>query len=78
MGKRLTTKQVAEEYNINVSTLRGWRTKRINGDTRFPRFHKLFTGTVYYVRSEFEDDLKQMELPGQNGFQHPEHRTNKT
>jgi len=60
-NERLTSLQVAEEFNINNSTLRSWRRMR-GYDKRYPRFHKLFTGKVFYVRSEIEEDLVNMEV----------------
>lgn len=58
---RLTSKQVSIEFNIPDSTLRSWRMRR-SYDRRFPRFHKLFTGKVFYVRAEIEEDLRLMEV----------------
>jgi len=59
--ERLTSLQVAKEFNVNNSTLRSWRRYR-TFDKRYPRFHKLFTGKVFYVRSEIEADLLWMEV----------------
>lgn len=58
---RLTSRQVSEEFNIPDSTLRSWRMCR-GYDKRFPRYHKLFTGKVFYVRCEIEEDLAGMEV----------------
>ena len=58
---RLTSKQVSIEFNIPDSTLRSWRRCR-SYDPRYPRFHKLFTGKVYYVRAEIAEDLENMEV----------------
>ena len=58
---RLTSSQVAEEFNINDSTLRGWR-RMYTYDKRYPRFHKLFTGKIFYIRVEIEEDLAKMEI----------------
>ena len=60
-NERLTSIQVSVEFNIKDSTLRGWRRHRCF-DPRYPRFHKLFTGKVFYVRSEIEADLATMEV----------------
>jgi transposase-like protein len=60
-NERLSSKQVAEEHNINHSTLRGWRRMR-TFDKRYPRYHKLFTGKIFYVRREIEEDLARMEV----------------
>lgn len=60
--ERLTTKQVSAMFNINEATLRGWRRCR-GYDKRYPRFHKLFTGKVYYIKAEIVEDMKGMEVP---------------
>lgn len=59
--KKLSSKQVAKLYGINESTLRSWRYRRAY-DKRYPRYHKLFTGSVFYLRSEVETDLANMEV----------------
>ncbi|MCE5185397.1 MAG: hypothetical protein LLF76_04660 [Planctomycetaceae bacterium] len=58
---RLTGKQVSAEFGIPEGTLGRWRYSRAY-DGRFPRYHKLFTGKVFYIRSEFEEDLRNMEV----------------
>ena len=60
-NEKLSSKQIADEFFLNQSTLRGWRRCR-TFDKRYPRYHKLFTGKVFYVRSEFEEDYHKMEL----------------
>lgn len=60
--EHLTTREVAKEFKTNESTLRSWRRLRLT-DKRYPRYHKLFTGKVYYVRAEIEADMKNMEVP---------------
>lgn len=60
-NEKLTTNQVAEEFKMSSSTLRSWRQCR-GYDKRYPRFHKLFTGKVFYIRGEFVEDLKRMEV----------------
>lgn len=60
-NERLTTKQVAAEFNIKEGTLRGWRWLRLT-NKRYPRYHKLFTGKIHYIREEFEADLAAMEV----------------
>jgi len=59
--KRLTSKEVAQMFKINGSTLRSWRRYR-RFDKRYPRFHKLFTGKVYYLEAEILEDMKIMEV----------------
>ncbi|MBN2512540.1 MAG: hypothetical protein JXB18_06340 [Sedimentisphaerales bacterium] len=59
--ERLTTRQVSIMFNIKESTLRAWRRCR-GYDTRYPRFHKLFTGKVYYVKTEIIEDMRGMEV----------------
>jgi len=61
MNSRLTSKQIATEFNINESTLRGWR-RCYTFDKRYPRYHKLFTGKIFYIRAEFEEDIHKMEI----------------
>ncbi len=58
---RLTAKQVSAEYGICISTLANWRQNRLT-DPRYPRYHKLFTGRVYYIRAEFEEDFAAMHI----------------
>lgn len=58
----LTSIEVAAKYGIKESTLRSWRRLYMLGDDRFPRFHKLTTGSVYYIQSEIEEDLAKMEI----------------
>lgn len=60
-NERLTTRQAAEEFGVPASTLWTWRGLR-DRDARYPRFHKLFTGKVYYVRGELAADLAGMEV----------------
>lgn len=57
----LTAKQVSAEYGISVSTLANWRAYRLT-DKRYPRYYKLFTGQVYYLRQEFADDFAAMHV----------------
>jgi hypothetical protein len=59
--ERLTSKQVSAEFGIPEGTLSRWRYSRAY-DWRFPRYHKLFTGKVFYIRSEFEEDFRSMEV----------------
>ena len=59
--EQLSSKQTAKEYSVNESTLRSWRYRRVY-DKRYPRYHKLFTGKVYYLRDELEEDLASMEV----------------
>jgi len=44
-NERLTTRQAAEEFGVPASTLRTWRMLR-GRDARYPRFHKLFKGSM--------------------------------
>jgi len=60
-NERLTSRQVAEEFNIPNGTLGYWRFKK-QYDGRLPRFHKYITGKVFYVRSEITEDLAKMEV----------------
>lgn len=60
-NERLTTKQVSEIFNINNSTLKAWRRYR-GYDKRYPRYHKMFTGMVFYIRHEIEADIGKMEI----------------
>lgn len=55
-NERLSTDEVSKIFKIKESTLRMWRTYR-KYDKSYPRYHKLFK-TVYYLRSEIEEDLK--------------------
>lgn len=55
-----TPKEISEMFHIKPSTLAMWRAKR-SVDNRLPRYHKLCTGSVYYILSEFEEDLRAME-----------------
>jgi len=58
---RLSAREAAKDYGINQSTLGSWRYRRAY-DKRFPRYHKIFTGAVYYLRHELEEDLANMEI----------------
>lgn len=58
---RMTTKDVSEFFKVSESTIRSWRRCR-RYDKRYPRFHKLITGAVYYVREEIVEDLAKMEI----------------
>lgn len=60
-NEKLTSRKVSDEFHVNQSTLRGWRRCR-TFDKRYPRFHKLFTGSVFYLRCEIEEDIKKMEI----------------
>jgi len=60
-SERLTTRQVSQEFNIAEGTLGSWRYRRRH-DPRLPRYHKLITGTVFYILHEIEADLQNMEL----------------
>lgn len=66
-NERMTAKQVCQEFNIKTSTLASWR-RYLSYDGRYPRFHKLFTGKIFYVRSEIEEDLKNMEVDVKQGY----------
>lgn len=59
--EQLTSKEAATRYGINESTLRSWRYRRAY-DKRYPRYHKLFTGRVFYFSDELEEDLAKMEI----------------
>ena len=58
---RLTSKQAASLLGIPESTLRCWRMRRYF-DERYPRFHKMFTGRVFYIREELTEDYAKMEM----------------
>ena len=67
LNDRLTTKQVSLEFNIPYGTISYWRYCRKSAiskaeQDKYPRYHKLVTGKVYYLRSEFEADMERMEV----------------
>jgi len=57
---RLSTTEISKRYSIPIGTLTRWRFER-KGNKRLPRYHKLCTGKVFYVLSEFEEDFLDME-----------------
>lgn len=60
-SERLTPRQVSRMYNVSPTTLGRWR-KRRDSDVRFPRYHRMITGRVYYVRGELAACLAGMEV----------------
>ena len=60
MCERLRTKDISKMFGIKESTVRAWRRCR-GYDKRFPRFHRITPRMVYYVETEFREDLEAME-----------------